>query len=182
MTPELLPEPRFVSLDSIRQAIRRFELAGKNPYGMNTPIPGGQPVWLEIRTGEPAPRKTGPEWPASPAFQIPLYTNDCDNEQKEAYTNGVGIETDHAVLYPMTKAYVQRQWHRAYAYDVVLGEVTEVRLLVSEKQEPGYKAAGHKSAHEWVLSVERSGKPVFDGELYRMEPEPDKGSSTEIQR
>jgi hypothetical protein len=170
MEHHYLPNALFVKLEEIRQAIKAFEGAARNPFGMNKAIPGHQPVWLEIRTGNPAPKKTGPDWPESPAFQIPLFNPDCDTEQRELYTHA-GIMTTHTVIYPMTKAYVQKQWHRVYAYDVQTKEITEVRLLVSERQDPTYKAAGHKSAHEWIMSVERCGVPVFDGSIYTADKE-----------
>lgn len=165
MTPVILPETRFVTLDAIRQAIRRFELDKQNPHGMSKAIPGSQPVWLELRTGHPSTRKED-----TYSIQLPLYTASCDDEQKALYSDGAGIQTRHAVLYPMTKAYVQRQWHRVYAYDVASGAVTEVRLLVAGSQDAAYAITGYKSAHEWTRSVERCGELVFDGELYQDEP------------
>ncbi len=62
------------------------------------------------------------------------------------------FETKRIHLFPMTKAYIKRGWHRVYRFDVASGKIDDVRLLATAKQEPSI--AG-RSAHNWLISDEK---------------------------
>jgi len=144
----------------IVKAIREFEEANKNPHGPNEANPDHCPVMLELRYGGPPERIKGHSWPVDPAEEFPLRPEDRD-EQTKRLLKGAGLLTKHKVLYPMTKAYIKQQWHRVYQYDTASKTITDVRLLVSERQDPGY-FQNFKSAHGWTIALQKETEPVYE--------------------
>jgi hypothetical protein len=159
---------RVVLIEDIVQAIKEFEKEGKNPHGPNVANPDHSPVMLELRYGGPPFKEEGYPFPIDPSEEFPLNEEDRDPETARNL-QGAAIITKHKILYPLTKAYIKQQWHRVYAYDTEEKRVKEVRLLVSQKQDPSYKAAGFKSAHQWTISLQEETTPVFEEILTKEE-------------
>lgn len=159
--------PQLVIIDDIIKAIMAFEMAKKNPHGPNVANLNHSPLILELRHGGPSQKATSQKWPIDPSCEFPFLNKDR-NPELQANLIGAGLLTRHRVLYPMTKAYIQKQWHRVYAYNVEGKVITEVRLLVSETQDPTYKERGYKSAHEWADAMrndeELAYKEIFSSE------------------
>lgn len=146
---KLLPTPHTVTLEGMIAAIERFNQAGKNPFGPNVPVKSHCPL-LFLFEGE--------------GFHIefPFYDEDREEKTKAALREDQTFQTRHAVLYPMTRALIQRQWHRVYAYDVLEGEVTDVKLLVSKKQDPDLIAKHPKaSAYPWIFDAKNAPEPAM---------------------
>jgi hypothetical protein len=138
-----------VWIADIIDAISLFNKEGKNPYRELVPIKGHAPLLFELRTGE-APHGRFPEYPR---IEVPFLAADR-NKEDEAEVRKVNFETDRDFLFPMTKAYIKRGWHRVYKYNVESRGVEDVRLLVRPAQDPGYTGP---SAHEWLEAEQKRG-------------------------
>ena len=146
----LLATPVTVALDRLIDAIEKFNLGGQNPYGPNVPVMGHSPLLFSL---------------AGVNVEFPFYAVD-----RPAETNGhPTIRTRHPVLYPMTRAMIMRQWHRVYAFDVLAGAVTGVKLLVGRRQDPelfggkGVRSTGaHRATHPCGASGASGSVPTLD--------------------
>ena len=149
MAIRLLQAPIMVSFDGMINAIERFNDAGLNPFGPNIPVKTHSSLLFRMEFGPDV------------SVEISFYSADRDARELEFLTEHPGFRTRHSVLYPMTRALIQRQWHRVYAFDVQRGDVTEAKLLVGRKQDPelfmNYPKA---SAWPWVLAVKDEKEPV----------------------
>ena len=140
--PKLLATPVTVAIDRIIDAIEKFNLGGCNPYGPNVPVMGHSPLLFSL---------------AGANVEFPFYAVDRPAETTGHQT----IRTRHPVLYPMTRTMIMRQWHRVYAFDVLAGAVTGVKLLVDRRQDPElFVRHPDVSAHPWVFAVKNSLEPV----------------------
>jgi hypothetical protein len=146
-----------VWIADIISAIDRFNKEGKNPYGELVPLQGHSPLMLELRSGEPP--DTSGRFPEYPRLEVPFFEADRNKEDQAEVLKGY-FDTDRDCLYPMTKAYIKRGWHRVYQFDVKSGTVQDVRLLVWARQDPSYTG---RSAHEWLVADEKRGVIAKDG-------------------
>ena len=146
-------------ITTVLDAIDEFNRAGQNPYGELQPIEGHAPLTFELRTGEP-PDLSG-RWPEYPSLEFPFHPKDRDAET-DSEVRRLYFETNRTHLFPMTKAYIKRGWHRVYRFDVSSGKIEAVRLLATAKQEP---AIAGRSAHDWLMPDEELGLIAPDGFL-----------------
>jgi hypothetical protein len=119
----LLTSAHRVEFEAIVQAIDRFNSAGLNPFGPNVPVQSHSPLLLKL------------EGPGT-SFEFQFYPKDRTAAVKAALAATPSFRTRHPVLYPMTRALIQRQWDRVYAYNVETASVTDVKLLVSRRNDP----------------------------------------------
>ena len=149
MKIEILPEPVAVSFEGMVAAIERYNQAGRNPFGPNVPVRSHSPLLFVM------------EWPGCLDVQFPFYACDRDQRAVEFLAANPLFHTRHALVFPMTRALIARQWHRAYAFDVRRQDVTNCKLLVSRKHAPElfdkYPFAG---AWPWVVAAKESAEPV----------------------
>lgn len=148
----LLDSAVVMAFDAIAEAIERFNAAGLNPFGPNVPVRGHSPLLLGLQ---------GP----GIDVEIEFHAADRTPETRAFLRENPSFRIRHPVLYPLTRALVARQWHRVYAYDVAHGEVVDVRLLVSRRQDPELFARHPgASAHPWLAALKAAPEPVvFEG-------------------
>jgi hypothetical protein len=129
-----LTQAKTVEFEAIVRAIEQFNQAGQNPFGPN--VPG-----IDI--------------------EFEFYPMDRTAGTQEFLKQNPSFRTRHPVLYPMTRALIQRQWHRVYAYNVEQAKVEAVKLLVSRKQDPDlFKQHPKASAYPWIFAVKESSEPI----------------------
>ena len=162
-----------VWIADIIAAIDLFNKNGHNPYNELVPIKGHAPLILELRTGEP-PFTSG-RYPEYPRLEVPFFTSDRSKEDQAEVLKG-HFETDREHLFPMTKAYIKRGWHRVYKYNVATRVVDDVRLLVWPQQDRTYKGL---SAHEWLNAEEKRGPIAKNGFEFVSDAEFEGGYKTE---
>jgi hypothetical protein len=146
---KLLATPKTVTLEGMIHAINAFNESRQNPFGPNVPVRSHCPL-LFCFEGK--------------GFKIefPFYPEDRDEKVKALLQEDQAFQTRHAVLFPMTRAMIQRQWHRVYAYEVERDEVTDVKLLVSKKQDPGlFEKHPKASAYPWVFDSNNAAEPAM---------------------
>jgi hypothetical protein len=142
---------------NIYQAIDRFNAAGKNPHGPSEPNPGDT-NFLEI----------GLNHPELPSLELTWGTLPVTGERQRLHA----FVTDFNFIYPQTKAYVKRHWHRVYKLSAHTLEVEDVRLLVAPRQDPEYFGAGYKTAHDWLDAVRAVRRPLVSGDAFLLAPRP----------
>jgi hypothetical protein len=148
----LLPSPVPVTFDEIIAAIDQFNRAGRNPFGPNVPVALHSPLLFHLE---------------GPGIGVEFEFNaaDRDAETLAFLQKQRGFQTRHAIIYPMTRAMIARQWHRVYAYDVTARTVVDVKLLVARKDDPGLFAKYPRpSAFPWIFALRDSKEPVAFGE------------------
>jgi hypothetical protein len=152
MKSAILEQPVDVVFENVVDEIERFNLSGQNPYGPNLPVKSHAPLTLIIQ---------GP----GIDVEFPFYPEDRPEELRAFLRSNPCFRTRHAVIYPMTRAMIARQWHRVYAFDVERKLVTGVRLLVTKQKDPElFLRYPDVSAWPWVYSVTRSREPLAWGE------------------
>ena len=148
----LLPTPVVVSFSSVITAIDAFNRSGRNQFGPNVPVKSHSPLLFKIE---------GPGIDIEFAFEAADRSPEAIAFLKQQPT----FPTQHAVIYPMTRAMIARQWHRVYAYDVQRQEVVDVKLLVARKADPELFAAYPRpSAWPWIIAVRAGKEPLAFGE------------------
>jgi hypothetical protein len=153
MKSTILEHPVDVVFETVANEIERFNLAGQNPYGPNVSIRSHAPLTLIFQ---------GP----GIDVEFPFYPEDRPEELRAALISTPSFQTRHAMIYPMTRAMISRQWHRVYAFDVQSKLVTEVRLLVTKQKDPDlFLDYPDVSAWPWVQSINKSVEPLAWGEV-----------------
>ena len=151
MKSAILEQPVDVVFENVVDEIERFNLSGQNPYGPNLPVKSHAPLTLIIQ---------GP----GIDVEFPFYPEDRPEELRAFLRSNPCFRTRHAVIYPMTRAMIARQWHRVYAFDVERKLVTGVRLLVTKQKDPElFLRYPDVSAWPWVYSITKSGEPLAWG-------------------
>jgi hypothetical protein len=149
MPIKLLQNPASVSFDGMVDAIERFNRAGLNPFGPNVPVRTHAPLTLLM------------EFAPDISVEIAFYAADRGAAARAFLAKHPGFRTRHSVLYPMTRAMIQRQWHRVYAYDVIKGEVSEVKLLAGRQQDPElFMKYPNASAWPWKSALKGELEPI----------------------
>lgn len=144
----LLTKARTVHFANIVSAIERFNDAGLNPFGPNVPVGSHSPLLVKLE---------------GPGMEVEFEVSPADRKAKTRVFLAVSpsFRTRHAVLYPMTRALVQRQWTRVYAYNVRQSRVTDVRLLVCKEQDPVlFERHPKASAQAWILALKNASEPL----------------------
>jgi len=149
-----------VWISDIIEAISLFNKEGKNPYGELVPVEGHAPLMFELRTGEP-PFTSG-RFPEYPRLELPFLASARNAEDEKEARTGC-FDTDRDFLFPMTKAYLKRGWHRVYKYNVASRAVEDVRLLVRHTQDASYTG---RSAHEWLDAEQKRGPISTTGFIF----------------
>jgi hypothetical protein len=148
----LLPSPVPVTFDEIIAGIDRFNREGRNPFGPNVPVRSHSPLRFMLE---------GP----GIGIEFEYLPSDRTPETVAFLQKQPGFETRHAVIYPMTRALIARQWHRVYAYDVTERAVVDVKLFVARKADPElFDKYLRPSAWPWIIAVRESKEPVAFGE------------------
>lgn len=148
----LLPEPATVCFQRVTEAIDAFNASGRNPFGPNVPVRSHSPLLFQIE---------GP----GISIEFEFEAGDRSAEAVEFLKEYPSFLTRHAVIYPMTRALIARQWHRVYAFDVLSEMVVDVKLLVARKADPDLFARHlSPSAWPWIIAVRESREPVAFGE------------------
>jgi len=153
MKSAILQQPVEVLFETVVDEIERFNRSGQNPHGPNVPVKSHAPLTLIFQ---------GP----GIDVEFPFYPEDRPEELRAALISTPSFRTRHAVIYPMTRAMIARQWHRVYAFNVQRQLVIGVRLLVAKQKDPElFLQHPDVSAWPWVYSVTRSGEPLAWGEV-----------------
>jgi hypothetical protein len=149
----ILEEPIEVVFETVMEEIERFNQAGFNPFGPNVPVKSHAPLTLIF---------DGP----GIDVEFPFYPEDRPDNLVALLNLTPIFRTRHAVIYPMTRTFISRQWHRVYAFDVERKFVTGVKLLVRKEQDPDlFFRFPDVSAWQWVNSVRKSVEPLAWGEI-----------------
>ena len=152
MKSAILEQPVDVVFENVVDEIERFNLSGQNPHGPNVPVSSHAPLTFIMQ---------GP----GIDVEFPFYPEDRPEELRVFLRSNPFFRTRHAVIYPMTRAMIARQWHRVYAFDVERKLVTGVRLLVTKQKDPElFLRYPDVSAWPWVYSITKSGEPLAWGE------------------
>jgi len=150
----ILPNPVDVVFETVVNEIESFNRSGQNPYGPNVPVKANAPLTLIFE---------GP----GIDVEFPFYPEDRPEALRTVLRSTPAFRTRHAVVYPMTRTLIKREWHRVYAFDAERKVVTAVRLLVrkDQDQDPGlFLQHPEASAWPWVRSISKSGEPLAWGE------------------
>jgi hypothetical protein len=111
-----------------------------------------------------------------PRLEVPFFTRDRNEEDQAEVMKGY-FDTDRDYLFPMTKAYIKRGWHRVYKLNTATGIVEDVRLLVWPRQDPSYTG---RSAHEWLVTEEKRGLIAKEGFCFASDDDFAKGTRPNI--
>ncbi len=152
MKSTILQNPVEVEFETVVNEIKRFNQSGVNPFGPNVPVKWHATLRLIVQ---------GP----GIDVEFPFYPQDRSEEQRAWLSSNPAFRTRHAVIYPMTRAMVAKQWHRVYAFDVERKLVTGVKLLVTKEKDPElFRQYPDVSAWPWVYSIKKSNEVLAWGE------------------
>ncbi len=152
MKSTILQEPVEVVFETVVNEIERFNVSGQNPYGPNVPVKSHAPLTVIFQ---------GP----GIDVEFPFCPENRTEELQALLRSNPAFRTRHAVIYPMTRAMIAKQWHRVYAFDVARKVVTAVKLLVTKQKDPElFEKDPDVSAWPWVFSVTKSTEPMAWGE------------------
>jgi hypothetical protein len=148
----ILEHPVDVVFETVVDEIERFNRSGQNAHGPNVPVKSHAPLTLLFQ---------GP----GIEVEFPFYLEDRPDELQAWLVSNPLFRTRHAVIYPMTRTMISKQWHRVYAFDVQRQLVIGVRLLVAKQKDPElFLQHPDVSAWPWVHSINKSGEPLAWGE------------------
>jgi hypothetical protein len=146
---EILQAPISVALEARIGAIERFNKEGTNPYGPHVPVRSHSPLLFLM------------EYPPCLDVEVPFYPHDRSAQDAAFMAGNPGFHTRHALIFPMTRALIARQWHRVYAFDVRQHGFIDVKLLVGRKLDPElFEKDPTASAWPWVRAAKRADEPV----------------------